>query len=47
MIDIPTMVNKRKDHAYFYNDPDYDIKIDDSKVFLVTSLSNLYLLMAS
>ncbi|CAD5212041.1 unnamed protein product [Bursaphelenchus okinawaensis] len=34
VIDIPTQVNKRKDHAYFYNDPEVDIKIDEEFVKL-------------
>uniref|UniRef100_A0A0N5ATR2 Transcription initiation factor IIE subunit beta n=1 Tax=Syphacia muris TaxID=451379 RepID=A0A0N5ATR2_9BILA len=29
VISIPTQVNKRKDHAYFYNDPDTDYTIDE------------------
>ncbi|MFH4982754.1 hypothetical protein AB6A40_009463 [Gnathostoma spinigerum] len=29
VIDIPTQVNKRKDHVYFYNDPDSDFTVDE------------------
>ncbi|KAL3995350.1 TFIIE beta subunit core domain family protein [Acanthocheilonema viteae] len=29
VIDIQTMVNKRKDHVYFYNDPDTDYEVDE------------------
>uniref|UniRef100_A0A914ZLJ5 Transcription initiation factor IIE subunit beta n=1 Tax=Parascaris univalens TaxID=6257 RepID=A0A914ZLJ5_PARUN len=29
VIDVPTQANKRKDRAYFYNDPDTDYFIDD------------------
>ncbi|KHN80773.1 General transcription factor IIE subunit 2 [Toxocara canis] len=29
VIDVPTQANKRKDHVYFYNDPDTDYTIDD------------------
>lgn len=29
VIDVPTQVNKRKDHVYFYSDPDTDYTIDE------------------
>lgn len=29
VIDVQTMINKRKDHAYFYNDPDTDYEVDE------------------
>ncbi|KAH7723051.1 Transcription initiation factor IIEbeta subunit [Aphelenchoides avenae] len=34
LIDIPTQVNKRKDHVYFFNDPDVDFKPDEDLVRL-------------
>ncbi|CAD5216285.1 unnamed protein product [Bursaphelenchus xylophilus] len=34
VIDIPTQVNKRKDHAYYYNDTELDVNIDDEFVQL-------------
>ncbi|VDM92291.1 unnamed protein product [Onchocerca ochengi] len=29
VIDVPTMINKRKDHVYFYNDSDTDYEVDE------------------
>ncbi|VDM06955.1 unnamed protein product [Wuchereria bancrofti] len=29
VIDVQTMINKRKDHVYFYNDPDTDYEVDE------------------
>ncbi|KAI6174486.1 Cation efflux family protein [Aphelenchoides bicaudatus] len=34
VIDVPTQVNKRRDHSYFYNDPETDYKIDEEFVSL-------------
>jgi transcription initiation factor TFIIE subunit beta len=34
VVDIPTQVNKRKDHVYFYNDPDISFKPDEEFVKL-------------
>ncbi|VDK82090.1 unnamed protein product [Litomosoides sigmodontis] len=29
VIDVQTVINKRKDHVYFYNDPDTDYEVDE------------------
>jgi len=39
VIGIPTQVNKRKDRAYFYNDPAIDYKIDEEFVTLWRSVN--------
>lgn len=30
------MINKRKDHVYFYNDPDTDYEVDESKIYFLS-----------
>lgn len=37
------MVNKRKDHVYFYNDPDTDYEVDES-MFSVPVLTQIQIL---
>lgn len=33
VIDVQTVINKRKDHVYFYNDPHTDYEVDESKMY--------------